>query len=136
MSPRAPILIAAVFLALGCGTLQRATGPDAFGLAAQLRNSDIEWDGNTVGLWPSVHGDVARQLLDLGSGATQALVGALADPKRFAAAHVLLTRIAKKGHRISASEWNGLRVTLHADGTKDLHPGQIEDIRRMWAKER
>ncbi|MHC4202085.1 MAG: hypothetical protein ACYSU0_19005 [Planctomycetota bacterium] len=136
MPARAALITAAALLPLGCGTSQHTAGPDAYRLVRRLRNSDIEWDGNLIGLWPSVNGEVARQLLDLGPEATKALVGALADPERFAAAHVLLTKIGRKEHGISASEWNGLRVTLHADGTEDLHPDQIESIRSMWAKER
>ena len=135
MFPRAALLIAVMFLSLGCAMSQHTAGPDAYELVGQLRNADIEWDGNIFGLWPSVNGDVARRLLDLGPEATQALVEALADPERFAAAHVLLARIRRKEHSISATHWNGLRVTLHADGTEDLHPEQIEDMRRIWANE-
>jgi hypothetical protein len=81
-----------------------------------------------------VRGEVARRLLNSGPEAPHALLEALADPDRFAAAHVLLTMMGGKGYNITASHWNGLRVTLHADGTEDLHPEQMDDIRRMWAK--
>ncbi|HDZ22257.1 hypothetical protein LCGC14_0274960 [marine sediment metagenome] len=107
-------------------------GDDPLALVAELRNSDVVWDGTYVGLQPTIKGDVATRLLGLGDRAAPALRQALASPDKFASAHVLLTKIGGLGYKSSASHWNGLQVTLHADGTVDLHPQQIDTIRAMW----
>jgi len=105
---------------------------DPAALVAMLTNSDVKWDGNTLGLSPSIEGKPARQLLGLGRKASPVLRKALSDPGKFAAAHVLLTRIETTEYKVSASHWNKLKVDLNADGTVNLHPEQIDNIKTMW----
>ena len=109
---------------------------DPAALVAMLTNADVKWDGNTLGLSPSIEGKAAKQLLDLGKQATPVLRKTLSDPGKFAAAHVLLTEIETTEYEVSASHWNKLKVDLNADGTVDLHPEQIDDIKTMWKADR
>jgi hypothetical protein len=44
----------------------------------------------------------------------------------------LLTLIHKKEFSVSASQWNGLTVELHADGSVVIDPAQIPAIKAMW----
>lgn len=104
-------------------------------LAASLNNSDVLWDGNFIGLQPTVNGETAKRLLSLGKDAVPALQTALSDTNRFVAAHVLLTQIKKKQYQGSGSHWNGLQVDLYADGTIDFHPEQMDKIKALWKEE-
>jgi hypothetical protein len=61
-----------------------------------IANSDITWDGSYIGLTPRIEGEASKNVLALGAPATAALVAALDDPERFAAAHVLLTQIRRE----------------------------------------
>ncbi len=99
-----------------------------------IRNSDISWDGNLLGLMPQIHGSGSKKVLELGKAAVPDLVRALDDPDRFAAAHVLLTEIEMAGvsRRLDAAQWNGMRVELFADGSVRLHPEQREELKAFW----
>ena len=109
-----------------------AANTDPVALVGLLTNDDVAWNGNFLGLQPTIKGSTAKQLLSLGGQASPALRKALSEPGKFAAAHVLLTQIEKKEYQISASHWNNLKVDLHADGTVDLHPEQIGKIKALW----
>lgn len=132
------IKIASVVLCItlvgGCAAELAETTDDAVALAVELRNSDIEWDGTFVGLWPHVKGEAAKRLLALGERASPALRAALDDPEKFATAHVLLTHLEMNKYEVSVSHWNGLKVDIHADGTVDLYPEQMPEIKAMWVK--
>lgn len=104
-------------------------------LVTELNNEDVDWDGNFLGLSPAIQGVAAQELLNLGKAANDVLIRALADPDRFAAAHVLLTHINHKGFNLSASEWNGLRVILRADGRTILYPEQRTELQEYWRRE-
>lgn len=115
-----------------------STGPKHQEIAScieALSNSDIRWDGTFFGLSPVLEGEVAKRLPSFDSQATPALITALDDPEKFVAAHVLLTLIHYKRFSTSASQWNGLAVKLHADGSIVIDPGQIPTIKAMWEKE-
>ena len=101
-------------------------------LAARLDNADVDWDGTYSGLMPRVRGEAAERLIEFGPAADSALVRALGDPHRFAAAHVVLTTIHVTELELSASEWNGLRVDLPADGRTRLFPEQRAELQRRW----
>lgn len=129
------IVISCLGLLVGCALLPSADNADAVALVGLLTNDDITWDGNIFGLHPTLKGSTAKRLLGLGRQASPSLRKALSDPTRFVAAHVLLTHIEKKEYQVSAYHWNNLEVDLHADGTTDLHPEQIEKIKAMWKEE-
>jgi hypothetical protein len=99
---------------------------------ASLRNGEIQWNGTFAGLVPSVEGPHARALVARGEPAIAALVAAIEDPQKFAAAHVVLTLIRKQPYPTSASQWNQLTVSVRSDGTADLHPEQIPEIKAFW----
>lgn len=122
-------------LVVGCALLPKTSKHDPDAFVAILTNTDIRWEGTDFGLHPFVEGRPAINLLDLGRLSSPALRKALSDPAKFVAAHVLLTQIEKKEYQISASHWNNLSVDLHADGTVDIHPEQIEKIMAMWKEE-
>ena len=119
----------------GCVLLPTGKNDGPSILVASLKNSDISWDGNFIGLQPTVKSETVKRLLGFGKQAVPALQTALSDSNKFAAAHVLLTQIKKKQYQISASHWNGLEVDLHADGTIDLHPEQMDKIKALWKEE-
>lgn len=108
---------------------------EPYRLAHKLRNSDVDWDGGLFGLMEIVRGSTAHALIDNGRRSTPALVQALDDPQKFAAAHVLLTKLWQDSYPVSAAEWNHLRVTLHASGACQTYPQQIPEIQAYWAEE-
>ena len=61
-----------------------------------LSNKDVNVDGNYFGLDVKIKSPAAEKLVSYGRGANRALERALADPDKFAAAHVLLTEINLK----------------------------------------
>ena len=111
-----------------------ATNDQASQAVGKIRNSDIAWDGNYFGLLPRIEGQASKSVMALGESAVSALIRALDDPSRFAAAHVLLTEIKMRGvsRPLSARDWNGLRVELSADGHVQLHPEQREELKVFW----
>jgi hypothetical protein len=105
---------------------------EPYRLAKRLRNTDIHWDGNYFGLDARVAGETAVALVKYGRRASPALLGALEDGDKFAAAHVVLTHLWQRLHSSSGEEWNHLRVSLYGDGRRDFHPEQIPAIRAYW----
>src|SRR5688500_6918042 len=108
------LLLLLVLSIVGCAAPPSVPDPaggkrpvdEAARLVAQLNNSDITWDGNFFGLAPQISGAVAKRLVEIGPAADEALIGALADPQRFAAAHVMLTTIHTEEVTLSGGEWN------------------------------
>ncbi len=135
----AVIVLVAAVTAFGCeqpapsdGQDKAAADPSAARHAKAMTNADIRWDGQTLGLTAQVKGEPARKLLKIGQPATDALRASLDDANKFAAAHVVLTRIHIESPRITAGEWNGLRVKLLADGTTQIDPAQRAALKKYW----
>lgn len=105
---------------------------EPYRLARQLRNTDIRWDGNYFGLMPECRGRPACALIETGRRATPALVQALGDRRKFAAAHVILTRLWEDSFQFSAADWNGLRIDLYGDGSTTVYDEQIPELRSYW----
>ena len=98
-----------------------------------LSNRDVQVDGNFIGLMVRLDTSAANQLRKQGKSANLTLLAALRDPDKFAAAHILLSEINDGPHFFySAGEWNGMRVTLHADGRIDFHPEQAPQLEADW----
>lgn len=106
---------------------------EPYRLTHELNNDDVSWDGSYFGLIPHCDGKSARSLLKVGRRATPALMAALEDREKFAAAHVILTELWQYSFSISGSHWNGLRVTLSANGETGFYAEQIPELRRQWA---
>jgi hypothetical protein len=96
----------------------------------KLSNDDVDWDGNVFGLWPRVNARGER-VAAAGANAIRPLRRALRDPGKYVAAHVLLTWLTGP-YCSSGSAFNGLRVTLHADGRTTI-ADQRAEIEKFWA---
>ena len=121
--------VAVGLLVIACS----ATPDRASRLVEKIANSDIAWDGTYIGLTPRIEGEPSRNVLALGTPATAALVAALDDPERFAAAHVLLTQIRMHGaFEVSGHSWNQLRVELRTNGQVTLDPAQRHQLKAFW----
>jgi hypothetical protein len=97
-----------------------------------LSNKDVEVSGGYGGLAVEIHSPSAEQLKNIGESANWALERALADPERFAAAHVLLTEINQVPKGGSASHWNGMKISLWAYRPTDFHAEQIPKLQEYW----
>ncbi|HET7798973.1 MAG TPA: hypothetical protein VFL38_01055 [Humibacillus xanthopallidus] len=96
-------------------------------------NDAIEWTGQRYGLRPYL--DAGSDLGSAGADDVEALaprlVEALADPDRFAVAHVLLTRLSRVSYP-TFPDWNGLAVELAVDGSSHVDPAQRDSLARRW----
>lgn len=113
-------IIILLALAAGCAPVPRSPGPSP---SPGISNDDITWEGTLLGLYPMVRGEEPRKLLTLGREAVPGFRAALAHPDKYAAAHVLLTLIEGEEVELSSTHWNGLRVSLTADGKAVLGEG-------------
>ncbi len=108
-------------------------GPELAGhLVAALRNDHVRWDGTTFGLVATPLGAPAIELLRLGPVAIPALLEAVGDPARFAAAHVLLTRIAGLEFSTGGSVWNGMTVELEPSGEVRFPLEERLQLQQRW----
>src|SRR5678810_204842 len=107
-------------------------------LVDQLRNEAIEWDGTYDGLVPRIaktaQGAIADALCKHGQDAMPALMRALEDGEKFAAAHVLLSWNSNVSYSVGPGEWNDLKVDLYGDGAVTYHPDekQTHTIQKKW----
>ena len=67
-----------------------------------------------------------------GKQANAYLLTALKDQNKFVTAHYLLVKINLNQYHVSSSHWHKLQIDLHADGTTDLHPKQLDQIINYW----
>ena len=104
----------------------------AYNAIQHLSNTDLRVDGNYFGLDVRISGDAASTLERLGSSANSWLLDAFDDSDKFAAAHVLLTKINMTEYNLSGSEWNHLQIDLLLDGTVDFHTEQIPELVSFW----
>lgn len=98
-----------------------------------LSNADVRWDGTIVGLTPTLTGEAARQLLDMGDEAVPELLEALSDPDKFVSAHVILTKLSGVEYQAFPA-WNDLEVVLAADGTVSIDPAQQPVLIERWQR--
>ena len=101
----------------------------------ELSNNDLSVDGNFFGLDVRVTGNAASTLEQLGTKSNALLLDALHDSNKFAAAHVMLTRINMVEYQLSAAEWNHLKIDLFADGMTDVHAEQIPNLIAFWKRQ-
>ena len=95
-----------------------------------LSNNDVEVQAGFVGLRVDINSPEAAQLRRLGPRANWMLERALSDPKKFAAAHVLLTQINEQRCRSSHSHWNEMRISVGNEA--DFHAEQIPQLQQHW----
>lgn len=114
-----------------------------------IKNSDVRWDGNAVGLHPTFNG-MSKKVLEERTVDFNDPVRALGDERRYIAAHALLSTLT--GHSIqpqlggidpltgnalagteeSLRHFNGLRVDLLADGTVAIPQNQQTQLTSKW----
>jgi hypothetical protein len=115
----------------------------------KIRNSDVRWSGDATGLCPKFSG-ASKRVLTGQSVDFNGLVGALADERRYIAAHAVLSTLtgyviepqlggidpltgkALPGTEEALGKFNGLRVDLRADGTVAIPENQRANIARKW----
>jgi hypothetical protein len=100
-----------------------------------LFNKDVEVHGGYLGLQVDLKSRAAEYLKRVGPSANKALERAIADPERFAAAHVLLSEINDNQSNFSgsASHHNNMKITLYADERGvDFHAEQIPKLQEFW----
>lgn len=100
--------------------------------ALMIKNSDIDWDGTTLGLNPTVKGASKVILDNRYAGVIAPLLDSLRDENRFIAAHVLLTFMTGSEFPMSSNAWNGLVVEIRADNTEHIPSGQQDRLIRYW----
>ncbi len=106
-------------------------------------NSMVCWDGTHVGWMPFVDKKIEEKYRKFTRSPLfyQALYDLLQDHKRFAIAHVLLTRYVRRvpgvdfGEKVP-SHWFGLRIAVRDDG-KVFYPApqqQMRFLRAYWKR--
>ncbi len=100
-------------------------------LINKLSNADIQWDADFVGLSPTLKGNTAKRLMELGDQAISDLVEVLSDPGKFVTAHVILTQLSRVDYQ-TCPAWNGLVVDIAADGSTNIDPDQRLNLARRW----
>jgi len=98
-----------------------------------IRNESIGWNPSFFGLMVEVNGTDEKWVLHTKSNPDRYLLEALEDPKRWIAAHVLLTlRHDSTWTGYTEEQWNGLEVIFHADGRVEIDENQQPAIRKYW----
>jgi hypothetical protein len=106
---------------------------DLRALVSALHNQDIHWDGMIGGLLAEVEGDAAKSIMARDDpAAIPLLMRALTDEDKFVAAHVLLSTLTRIRGKVNASTWDGLHVTLNANGTTEFRTSDMPELLQQW----
>lgn len=100
-------------------------------LVSEMRNEDVEWSGQYIGLVPKLSG-ATLLLKDVSEDIDSLLVDVLTDQDKFVAAHVLLTYRLEDKFQVSVGEWNRLNIQLYADGTTSFDGNDLVELQRFW----
>lgn len=100
--------------------------------AASLSNRDVTWDGNLLGLTPSLSEQAQVFLNHYPESGDAQMLEALTDEDRYVLGHVILSMKHDQSFAGDGDHWNGLRVVLKADGSSEYAPGQRADLERRW----
>src|SRR5690349_16876969 len=103
-------------------------------LILNMRNSDVQWDGNFLGLMPMSFSQAILTLQNVKEPIEPLLVDTILDQDRYVAAHVLLTFRLDKHFNFSAEEWNGLHVQLSADGRTSFEGNDLNKLHKYWSE--
>lgn len=98
-----------------------------------LSSLEVRWEGTDSGLAPELVGDTSNSIRAQGEAALPQLIQALSDKDLFVAAHVLLTQLSGVEYQTFPA-WNGLEVTIAADGAVTIDPDQRFDLARRWER--
>ncbi|WP_428265407.1 hypothetical protein [Haliangium sp.] len=100
--------------------------------AAGLSNRDVTWDGNLLGLTPSLSKPAQAFVNQYPESGDAQMLECLADEDRYVLGHVILSMRHNQSMHNDGSQWNGLQVTLKADGSSEYAPGQRAVLERRW----
>ena len=130
---------------IGCKkhTLENIDNLDLNRLVHNISNADIQWGGDYAGLFPILKGEDSIKIMLIAQKYPQKqhelveyLIKCTTDDDKYVAAHVLLTYITTNKLKMSASEWNGLEVTIYNKPKSIIiyHKGMKDDISAFWKK--
>lgn len=100
--------------------------------AAPLSNRDVTWDGNLIGLTPSLSEQAQAFLNHYPESGDAQMLEALTDEDRYVLGHVILSMKHDQAFASDGNQWNGLRVVLKADGSSEYAPGQRAALEKRW----
>ena len=100
-------------------------------LVAQIRNEQVQWSGQFIGLVPILEGVLPRLIFLRGRACVPHLKRALNDDSRFIVAHVYLTYLSPEPRVSSAAHFNGFYIDLYSDRTV-IPPNQKQAIIAQW----
>jgi hypothetical protein len=123
------IMIVALMLITSC---KSAVNTDTEQLILNMRNGDVKWSGNFLGLMPTSFSPTISTLQNVKEPIEPLLVDAMLDKDRYIAAHFLLTFRLEDHFNFSAEKWNGLRVQLSADGTASFEGNDLDKLHQYW----
>lgn len=100
-----------------------------------LGNHKIRWDADSHGLLARYDDEVDR-LIRYDGPLEPELCKMLEQPDQFVVAHVILTErrlIRGMYYEVTGTNYGGLNVILHRDGSTEIDPAQIPRLRLYWA---
>ena len=139
MSPLIWSIVLTVALLNGCVNYRavdsvECPNTEVVQLVSLIKNSDVRWDGDYLGLKPSLVGHSTKLLQICPKQATPALLEALKDSQRFIVAHVLLAEINNIQIERDAESWNGLHIILLSSGQSVITENQQAAVVQKWTK--
>jgi hypothetical protein len=93
----------------------------------------VEWEANENGYRPFLSAGDEQAAASLGPDDVPQLIDALTDEDDFVKAHVLLTRLSGVEYE-SFPTWNGLALTMDAEGAVSIDPAQRERLAYRWQR--
>ena len=106
---------------------------DVRNLLQEFSNDDIYWDGDFMGLTPSIVGYPSQELLNYDDDEVMHnLMRSLKKRDQFVAAHVLLTKKSGVDYLINECMWNGLHVEIEHTGKTSFLTDDMEILFEAW----
>ena len=96
-----------------------------------LTNSDVVWKGSFKSLVGTPNSKV-KVAENYGKRTNKYLLSALKYRDTFVTAHYLLTKINLKEYETRFSDWNGMKITISAEGVVNFHPEQRDKLIKFW----
>jgi hypothetical protein len=100
----------------------------------EISNDELTWDGNIIGLQPTLTGRALRIARGEEQRDPMELVALLRDKQRFAVAHVVLVAQIHGLGSWGTSQWYGLPVSLYGDGTVVYDPRGGGGLASRWER--
>jgi hypothetical protein len=94
-------------------------------------NSDVNWDASLLGIYPIISDSLNRFINNYPSNGDKLMLEYLKEDSTYVLAHVVLCSVYKK-KKYNEGKWNGLSVTLKADGTVEYEFSERAMIENLW----